>query len=74
MPYGHALAGGEVQGDSTSYTEMHTKGTADQQIILSSYTWQNWTTYFTSTSACKSSGVSYTENSDYMAYTATGSI
>ena len=72
MPTGHALAGGEVQGDSSSWTQMETHGTADQQIILTSYTWHNWTTYFTSTSACHSSGITFTENSDYMNFTAGG--
>lgn len=72
QPYSHALAGGEVQGDSSSWTQMHTHGTPDQQIVLESYTWHNWTTYFTSTSACHSSGITYTINSKYMNFTATG--
>jgi hypothetical protein len=74
MPNGHALAGGEVWGDSSSFTEMHTHGTPKQQIILTSYTWHDWTTYFTSTAACRSTGVTFTENSNFMDYTATGSI
>jgi hypothetical protein len=72
MPYGHALAGGEVQGDSTSWTEMKTHGTPDQEIVLQGYTWKSWTTYFTSTAACQSSGITYKINTNYTDYTATG--
>ena len=71
MPHGSPLAGGEVQGDSSSWTEMHTLGTPKQQVISTSYTWKDWTTAF-STSACNSSGITFTENSKYMQYTATG--
>lgn len=71
MPHGSPLAGGEVQGDSSSWTQMETHGIAHQQVILSSYTWHDWTTYF-STSACNSSGITFTENSKYMDYSATG--
>ncbi len=74
MPNSHALAGGEVQGDSSSWTEMHTHGVANQQIILTSYTWHNWNTYFTSTTACRSAGLSYTENNNYMDFTITGLV
>lgn len=72
-PNAHALAGGEVQGDGSSTTQMETHGTADQQIISTSYSWNNWTTSFTSTTACKSSGVTYKENSNYMDFTVGGS-
>lgn len=72
MPYGHALAGGEVQGDSTSWTEMKTRGTPSQQIVKQGYTWTNWTTAFTSTAACDSSGITYTINSNYQDFTVTG--
>ena len=72
MPYGHALAGGEVQGDSTSWTEMKTHGTPDQEIVLQGYTWRSWTTYFTSTAACNSSGITYKINTNYTDFTATG--
>lgn len=71
MPHGSPLAGGEVQGDSSSWTQMDTHGTANQQIISSAYVWKNWTTAFT-TSACNSSGITFTNSSNYMVYTATG--
>lgn len=72
QPYSHAMAGGEVQGDSTSYTAMLTRGSPNQQIISEDYTWYNWTTLFGSTAACQSSGITYTILSDFMSYTATG--
>ena len=72
MPYGHALAGGDVQGDSSSWTEMKTRGTPSQQIIKQGFIWTNWTTAFTSTAACHSSGITYTINSSYQDFTATG--
>jgi hypothetical protein len=72
MSSGHALAGGEVQGDASSWTQMQTHGTAKQQIILTSYTWHDWTTYFTSTTACESAGITFKENSNYMDFTANG--
>jgi hypothetical protein len=73
QPYSYALAGGEVQGDSTSWTNMRTHGTPNQQIIRNNYTWHNWTpANFSNTHACDSAGITYTINSDYMDFTATG--
>jgi hypothetical protein len=74
MPTGHALAGGEVQGDSTSTTEMNTHGTPDQEIVLQGYTWKSWTTYFTSTAACDSRDITFKINSAYTDYTVTGLV
>jgi len=74
MPYSHALAGGEVAGEFSQSTEMHTHGEPDQQIISENYAAHNWTTYFTSTHACESSNINYTISSDYMDFTATGSV
>ncbi len=73
MPYAGALAGGEVVTDSTSYTQMETHGVPEQQVILSSYTWENWTSSI-STSACQSAGITFTINTAYTNYTAAGSV
>jgi hypothetical protein len=72
MPYGHASSGGEVWGDSTSWTEMNTHGTPDQEIVKQGYVWTSWTTAFTSTAACQSSGITFHNNTNYTDFTATG--
>lgn len=73
QPSGHAMAGGEAIGDGMSSTQMHTHGKPDQEIVLQGYTWKSWTTYFTSTEACKSSGSTFAETTDYTDCTASGS-
>lgn len=71
MPNGHALAGGEVSGDATSWTEMHTYGVPKHQVILTSYTWKDWVPGV-ATSSCNSSGITFTHVTNYMTFTATG--
>lgn len=74
MSTGHALAGGEVQGEAGSITQMSTHGTPDQEIVLQGYTWQTWNTYFTSTTACESVDITFTSNTHYTDYSVSGTV
>lgn len=74
MPYAKSLAGGEVSSDAESWTAMDTDSTPHVQIVLQSYTWRDWTSYFTSTSACHSPGITFIWNSQFMDFDAHGSI
>jgi hypothetical protein len=73
MPSSNALAGAEVQSDSSSWTQVQMHATPDQEVIRSNYTWPSWTSSnFPATAACQSTGLTLTETTKFTNFSASG--